>query len=257
LLARWALRAAPALIFTLGNPALAEPQLVIKVSGPLAKRVQAGIFLNEDKPLKLGENDHIVIVDSKGARAFSGPRMASLGRIPSEITPSNKINNLIGGNEPIVRLAGVRGIRPNRPGMPQTRTNPYLHISVRPTKMRTVCFAEASTLLLERSGRDAATLTVQPTAGGEAVKLNYSASQSQQPWPALLRPAVSASARFRIREKTKSYAVTLVHTPLNTLNWVQLGRFVTNQKCDNGDWIIAMRDWDERAKANAPLSVLR
>jgi hypothetical protein len=250
-----ALCAATALVLVFANQAFAEPQLVIKVGGPLAKRVRTGVFLSEDKPLKLGENDRIVIVDSKGARAFSGPRVISFNRKPVEMIPSNQINNLVGSNEPIVRLAGVRGVRPNRPETSRSRTNPFLHIAIRPSKMRTICFAEESNLLLERNSSEAATLIVQPLASGGAVKLSYSTSQSQHPWPSLLRPAVSARAEFRISEKGKSYTVKLIHVPISTLDWIELGRFVTNHKCSNGDWIVAMRDWDERAKANALHSV--
>jgi hypothetical protein len=248
LLRRCAISAGAALVLLLPAPASAEPQLVIKVKGPLAKRIRTGTFLGDGTAIKLGKYDHIVVVDSKGARAFTGPKQISLGRTPLTPGGGTRIaNGMVGEGKPIVHLAGVRGIEHHPKGAISRQINPYLRTMIHPGADQPVCFLQTAVLMLERNGSDAETLTLEPLARGTAVMMRFAAFQKQLAWPATHRPNVAA--QYRIKGKSRSHAVTLIPVPAGVTGWLELGMFLNQQKCSNGDWVLAQRDWDVRTLA--------
>lgn len=222
---------------------------MIKVTGPLSKHVRAGAFLDDSKALKLGKSDHIVIVDSKGARAFTGPKKILLSRT-SASQLSGTASGMISSGEAIVRLAGVRGIGGHQPGVTGRQSNPYLRTAIKPGARQTVCFLPTAMLMLERSGSDAETLKLEPVEGGTAVTVRFPAYQTQMPWPNAHRP--TETAQYRIIGKSKSRTVTLIPVQAGVTDWLELGTFLTKAKCSNGDWVLAQRDWDVRMAAPAP-----
>jgi hypothetical protein len=225
-------------------PALAEPQLVAAVTGPLAKRLRPGQFLKDNQPLKLGKGDHIVVVDRKGARAFTGPQSVTLNRKPHAAGDQQPIiTALMGGKEPIVRLAGVRGLTPKTGGGRSNRLNPYAEVVIPVKPSKTICFFEQSTLILDRGRKRPEVGAISVTGNDVKALATYALGVRLMPWPGNMVPATTT--RYRLTGKGIAATILLVPVPATALDWLALGEFLTSRKCSNADWILAKRDWDE------------
>jgi hypothetical protein len=227
-------------------PALAEPQLVATVTGPLAKRIRPGQFLKDGLILRLGKADHVVVVDRKGARAFTGPQSVVLNRDPPlSKDQQSVVDTLIRGKEPIVRLAGVRGLGTKTGGEQRVKLNPYAQIVIPAKSFKIICVAERSTLILERDKRRSGSEAFTVTHGEAKALATFAPGHQRTPWPETLYPSANNPARYQLSGKGVAGSISLVPVTENSLDWLALGTFLTAQKCSNTDWILAKRDWDE------------
>jgi hypothetical protein len=238
----------PALLLIIASPALAEPQLIVSISGPIATQLRPGTFVKDGKSITLGVKDHIVVVDSKGARGFSGPQTLSLARSPAQIAGSKDwINRLIDVPTPALRLAGVRKVTVLQPA----GSNPFLDVVFPAKPSGSICFVSSSRLFVARVDRAAAMRDIKTTGRKILSSIMFENRASTARWPSLLVPVAGTKAQYSVidpRGRIKPQSVTLVHVRDQGLSWLEFGQSLTRARCSNGEWLLAMRDWDENPK---------
>ncbi len=229
-------------------PLLAERQLIISVTGPIAKQLRPGTFLPEGKAVKLGIMDHIVVVDGKGARGFSGPQNRILTRTPARVEDGKDwVKNLITAPDPLIRLAGMRGVKAAQ----LDGENPFFTVIIPAKVGGPICFASRSTLFLQRMSRDQVAVEVRPNAPAKPETMTFPGESAAVRWPTSLLPAAQSSRNYQIRDlkiRSRPRVIKLVHIQNQGLGWVEYGQSLTRQRCSNSDWLVAMKDWEEASR---------
>jgi hypothetical protein len=237
-----------ALLFLSASPVMAERQLIVSVTGPIAKQLRSGVFLPEDKVVKLGTKDHIVVVDSKGARGFSGPRSLSFNRDPAQrVVGDDWMNKIISNPQPIVRLAGVREVKTVHFSV----GNPFVFVLIPPKPSGPICFSRRSIVILQRMSRDQKSLNIVANGSSQTGSVTFDNEATAAQWPERLIPRLGTVGRYRISDpdnRAIARSVILKRVQDDGSSWVEFGQSLTRNKCSNSDRLLAMREWDVTPK---------
>ena len=157
---------AAALLALAASPAAAN-SLVVRATGAAATQYRPGTSLPDSAQIRLGANDSIVLLTSRGTRTFRGP---------GNFNPTQAGVAVAGSSG--ARIGAVRnaGLDPNSP-------QPSIwQIDV--SASGTVCLTSASGVTLWRPNPDGAARLSIRGPGGVNQQVNWAAGQSTLAWPA-------------------------------------------------------------------------
>lgn len=200
-------RCAAALLLLTGASAAMADVLVVRATGPSAKKFPAGRSLADNAQLTLLANDSVVVLDSRGTRTLRGPGTVSPGMAsaqrPAQMASSTPQRR--------ARIGAVRSV-----GAAPVGVRPSSLWSLDVAKSGNVCLAGSPSLSLWRADASKpATLTLTRTRDGARENVQWNAGQATLSWPSTLAPA--DGAEYRVSWPGAAAATTLRFKNVGTL----------------------------------------
>ena len=157
--------------------------LVVRASGPSAKRYPPGTSIKDNATLTLAASDQLTLLDGQGTRTLKGPGTFNLAS-SAAAQESSRFAALIGARSTQhARVGAVRSSAPRSPNIWYVDT----------ARSGAMCVADPSAVTLWRANSaDAGTLTIKG-AGGTSATVGFESGAASAAWPASLPIAGSAS----------------------------------------------------------------